>query len=50
VTRPGRLFTKNSRYPLVCATLACLRKPRYPLSRSYGVNLPSSFNAVRSSA
>ncbi len=44
------MFLVNSRHPLVCATPQCLRKERYPLSRSYGVNLPSSFNTILSSA
>ena len=44
------MFLVNSRHPLVCATPHCLRKGRYPLSRSYRVNLPSSFNIVLSSA
>ena len=44
------MFLVNSRYPLVCATPAWLPKRRYPFSRSYGVNLPSSFNIVLSSA
>ena len=41
------MFLINSRRPLVCATFL-LRK--HPFSRSYGVNLPSSFNMVLSSA
>ena len=44
------MFLVNSRYPLVCATPLWLPKERYPFSRSYGVNLPSSFNIVLSSA
>ncbi len=44
------MFLVNSRHPLVCATTSCLRKKRYPFSRSYGVILPSSFNIVLSSA
>ena len=44
------MFLVNSRHPLVCATPAWLPKRRYPLSRSYGVNLPSSFNTILSSA
>lgn len=44
------MFLVNSRHPLVCAP-----RPRLPangacLSRSYACNLPSSFNAVLSSA
>ena len=44
------MFLVNSRHPLVCATPPCLRRAGYPLSRSYGVNLPSSFNTILSSA
>ena len=44
------MFLVNSRHPLVCATSPRLREGRYPLSRSYGVNLPSSFNTILSSA
>ncbi len=44
------MFLLNSRYPLFCATLAWLPKLRHPFSRSYGVNLPSSFNTILSSA
>ena len=44
------MFLVNSRYPLFCATQARLPKPRSRLSRSYAGNLPSSFNAVLSSA
>ena len=44
------MFLVNSRHPLVCATPYCLRRRGYPLSRSYGVNLPSSFNTILSSA
>ena len=44
------MFLINSRYPLVCATPQWLPTERYPFSRSYGVNLPSSFNTVLSSA
>ena len=40
----------NSRYPLVCATLAWLPKQRSSFFRSYGGNLPSSFSIVLSSA
>ena len=44
------MFLVNSRHPLVCAPHTWL--PRYgaPFSRSYGGNLPSSFNIVLSSA
>jgi len=45
-----QLFIKNSRHPLVCATPVWLPKQRSPFSRSYGGNLPSSFNIVLSSA
>jgi hypothetical protein len=44
------VFLVNSRYPLVCATPLWLPKEGYPFSRSYGVNLPSSFNIVLSIA
>jgi hypothetical protein len=40
----------NSRHPLVCATPKRLPLTRSRLSRSYACNLPSSFNAVLSSA
>ncbi len=44
------MFLVNSRHPLVCATSHWLPNGRSPLSRSYGCNLPSSFNTVLSSA
>ncbi len=44
------MFLVNSRYPLVCAAPSWLPKRRHPFFRSYGVILPSSFNAVLSSA
>ncbi len=44
------MFLVNSRHPLVCATPLCLRKERSPFFRSYGSNLPSSFNTILSSA
>ena len=40
----------NSRHPLVCAPTPELPPKRAPFSRTYGSNLPSSFNAVLSSA
>ena len=40
----------NSRYPLVCATPAHLRRQRSRFFRSYACNLPSSFSRVLSSA
>ena len=40
----------NSRHPLFCAPRHGLRHNGAPLSRSYGGNLPSSFNTVLSSA
>ena len=40
----------NSRYPLVCATPTWLPKLGSRFFRSYACNLPSSFNAVLSSA
>jgi len=45
-----QLFIKNSRYPLVCVTSSGLPPKRYLFSRSYEVNLPSSFNIILSSA
>ena len=44
------MFLINSRHPLVCATPNRLPLWRSPFSRSYGGNLPSSFNIVLSSA
>ena len=44
------MFLINSRHPLVCATSSWLPRHRAPFSRSYGGNLPSSFNIVLSSA
>ena len=44
------MFLINSRHPLFCATCTWLPKYRPPFSRSYGGNLPSSFNIVLSSA
>ena len=44
------MFLVNSRFPLVSATRPWLPKNGYPFFRSYGVNLPSSFNTVLSSA
>jgi hypothetical protein len=44
------VFLVNSRHPLVCATLLWLPKARSPFFRSYGSNLPSSFNTILSSA
>ena len=44
------MFLINSRHPLFCATSTWLPKYRPPFSRSYGGNLPSSFNIVLSSA
>ncbi len=44
------MFLVNSRHPLVCATPLWLPKERSPFSRTYGSILPSSFNAVLSSA
>ena len=40
----------NSRYPLVCDTLTCLRRKGSRFFRSYACNLPSSFSRVLSSA
>ena len=44
------MFLVNSRHPLFCAPHFCLRKSGASFSRSYGGILPSSFNAVLSSA
>ncbi len=44
------MFLINSRHPLVCATHTWLPKHGSPFSRTYGSILPSSFNAVLSSA
>lgn len=44
------MFLVNSRYPLVCAPRPWLPTNEAPFSRSYGGNLPSSFNIVLSSA
>ncbi len=44
------MFLVNSRYPLVCAPRPWLPTDGAPFSRSYGGNLPSSFNTVLSSA
>ena len=44
------MFLINSRHPLVCATSKKLPSWRSPFSRSYGGNLPSSFNIVLSNA
>ncbi len=44
------MFLVNSRHPLVCAPRAWLPKHGAPFSRSYGGNLPSSFNIVLSNA
>jgi hypothetical protein len=40
----------NSRHPLVCATPSRLPETGSPFFRSYGSNLPSSFNIILSSA
>ena len=40
----------NSRHPLVCAPQTWLPRSEAPFSRSYGGNLPSSFDIVLSSA
>ena len=44
------MFLINSRHPLFCATSTWLPKQRSPFSRSYGGNLPSSFNIILPSA
>src|SRR5690348_1112641 len=50
MTSQSPVFLVNSRHPLVCAPRPGLRRDRAPFSRSYGGNLPSSFNTVLSSA
>ena len=49
-TSQSPVFLINSRHPLVCATTNELPLWWSPFSRSYGGNLPSSFNIVLSSA
>ena len=44
------MFLINSRFSLACATYKWLPKNRSSLFRSYGSNLPSSFNIILSSA
>ncbi len=44
------MFLLNSRYPHFCATNQKLPLGWHPLFRSYGINLPSSFNTILSSA
>ena len=44
------MFLVNSRHPLVCAPRPWLPKDGASFSRTYGGNLPSSFNVVLSSA
>ena len=44
------MFLVNSRHPLVCAPHLWLPIGGAPFSRSYGGNLPSSFNTILSSA
>ena len=44
------MFLVNSRHPLVCAPRPWLPRNGAPFFRSYGGNLPSSFNIVLSSA
>ena len=44
------MFLVNSRHPLVTATTNRLPGSWHPFFRSYGVDLPSSFNTVLSSA
>src|SRR5262249_5130837 len=50
MTSQSPVFLVNSRHPLVCATPSWLPKTRSPFFRSYGRNLPSSFNIILSSA
>jgi hypothetical protein len=49
-TSQSPVFLVNSRHPLVCAPHPRLPEDGAPFSRSYGGNLPSSFNIVLSSA
>ena len=49
-TSQSPVFLVNSRHPLVCAPRPWLPRNGAPFSRSYGGNLPSSFNTVLSSA
>ena len=49
-TSQSPVFLVNSRHPHFCAPSQELPPARAPLSRSYGGILPSSFNAVLSSA
>src|SRR3954466_11407464 len=49
-TSQSPVFLVNSRHPLVCAPRHRLPGDGAPFSRSYGGNLPSSFNTVLSSA
>jgi hypothetical protein len=49
-TSQSPVFLVNSRHPLVCAPRPWLPRNGAPFSRSYGGNLPSSFNIVLSSA
>src|SRR5882724_9960312 len=49
-TSQSPVFLINSRYPLACAPLSCLRKTEALFSRSYEGNLPSSFSVLLSSA
>ena len=49
-TSQSPVFLINSRHPLVCATSSKLPSKRPSFFRSYGCNLPSSFNIVLSSA
>ncbi len=44
------VFSKQSPDPFHCGPPRLLHPKRHPLSRSYGVNLPSSFTSVISSA
>jgi hypothetical protein len=44
------VFLVNSRHPLVCAPRQWLPIDGAPFSRSYGGNLPSSFNIILSNA
>src|SRR4029079_11860287 len=48
-TSQSPVFLVNSRHPLVCAPRPWLPRDGAPFSRSYGGNLPSSFNTVLSS-
>src|SRR3954468_5200511 len=47
-TSQSPVFLVNSRHPLVCAPRPWLPRNGAPFSRSYGGNLPRSFNTILS--